>query len=102
MGKVNYMVVGSQVVFRDGELTLDLSKYERDFEVKLDITENEYNQLQIGLSKRYIAQIIIPEREYKDVPYEKANDEGVMETLIEKVAQPFNIAKTIIETVEVK
>ena len=96
------MVVGSQVVFRDGELTLDLSKYERDFEVKLDITENEYNQLQIGLSKKYVAQIIIPEREYKDVPYEKANDESVMETLIQKVAQPFNITKTIIETVEVQ
>lgn len=95
-------ILGNTIVFRDGELSLDLSKYERDFEVKLDITENEYNQLQIGLSKKYVAQIIIPEREYKDVPYEKANDESVMETLIQKVAQPFNITKTIIETVEVK
>ena len=95
-------ILGNTIVFRDGELSLDLSKYERDFEVKIDVTENEYNQLQVGLSKKYVAQIIIPEREYKDVPYEKANDEGAMETLIEKVAQPFNITKTIIETVEVK
>ena len=95
-------ILGNTVVFRDGELSLDLSKYERDFEVKIDITENGYNQLQVGLSKKYVAQIVIPEREYKDVPYEKANDEGVMETLIEKVVQPFNITKTKIETVEVK
>ena len=101
MAKINYVVVGSQVVFRGGELTLDLSKYERDFEVKIDVTENEFGQLQLGLSKKYVAQIIIPARDYKDSPYEKQNDDGEMETLIEKVAQPYDISKTIINPVEV-
>ena len=102
MAKVNHVVVGSQVVFRGGELTLDLAKYERDFEVKIDVTENEFGQLQLGLSKKYVAQIIIPAREYKESPYQKENDNGEMETLIEKIAQPYDISKTTINSVEVQ
>lgn len=61
---VSYSITGNIIDFRDGELTLDLSKYERDFDVVIDITENNYKMLQTGISKTYVAQISIPARTY--------------------------------------
>lgn len=48
----------------DNELTLDLAKYERDFDVHLDICQNQYGMLTMGTSRKYVAQIDIPARRY--------------------------------------
>lgn len=72
--KIEYSVNGTKLNLND-ELILDLAKYERDFDVNLDICENEFNMLVIGLGRRYVAQIHIPARQYKEVPVENT-DEG--------------------------
>lgn len=79
--KIPYVVEGNKITFRD-ELTLDLSKYERDYQVNLDICNNKDNILIIGLSDYYVAQLEIPEKKYTEVIQEE-------ETI--RVAEPFNM-----------
>lgn len=62
--KVAYEVNETTISFRDGELSLNLASYERDFPVKLDVCSNEYGMLTLGVDRRYVAQIDIPAREY--------------------------------------
>jgi hypothetical protein len=61
--KVEYTVDDNRLFLR-GELILDLAKYERDFPVHIDICENEFGMLTMGISRKYVAQIDIPAREY--------------------------------------
>lgn len=61
--KIPYTLTDSKLAVND-ELTLDLSKYERDFSVHLDICRNAYGMLTMGLSSNYVAQIDIPARQY--------------------------------------
>lgn len=63
--KIAYKINGNKISLRD-ELTLDLSKYERDYKVKLDICENKDGILIFGLSDYYVAQLEIPERQYRE------------------------------------
>lgn len=63
--KIEYEVNGDKITFRD-ELMLNLKNYERDFEVEVDICQDDEEILLAGLSKYYVAQIIIPPREYED------------------------------------
>jgi len=63
--KIEYRVEGTKITFRD-EMTLDLSKYERDYPVHLDICENRDGILVMGLSDYYVAQIDISERLYSE------------------------------------
>lgn len=86
--KVSYTIAGNVISFRDGELSLDLEKYERDFPVHIDICENEFGMLTVGISRRYVAQIDIPEREYQYV--ENGTDEQG-NPKYDKVAVPFNL-----------
>lgn len=46
------------------ELTIDLPRYERDFDVHLDFCFNPFGMLTMGISERYAAQVDIPAREY--------------------------------------
>lgn len=70
--KIDYSVNGTKLNLND-ELILDLAKYERDFDVNLDICENEFNMLVIGLGRRYVAQIHIPARQYVEVEIENGD-----------------------------
>ena len=63
--KIEYRVKGTKITFRD-EMTLDLSKYERDYPVHLDLCENRDGILVMGLSDYYVAQLDIPERQYEE------------------------------------
>lgn len=72
--KIDYAVTGTKITFRD-ELTLDLEKYERDFPVNLDICENRDGILYMGLSDYYVAQLVIPAREY-DFIADGVDEEG--------------------------
>jgi hypothetical protein len=65
--KAAYSLTGAKLTLND-EVTLDLSKYERDFAVHLDVCMNPYGMLTMGLSNNYVAQIDIPARQYT---YEK-------------------------------
>lgn len=88
--KIPYTVSGNMISFRDGELSLDLEKYERDFPVHIDICENEFTMLTVGISRRYVAQIDIPAREYEFV--ENGTDEQG-NPKYDKVVAPFSMDK---------
>lgn len=83
--KIDYSVSGNMITFRD-ELMLNLSKYERDYPVHLDICENTDNILVTGLSERYVAQIDIPARQYTVIT--TGEGESAITT---KEAVPFDI-----------
>ncbi len=61
--KIPYSLEGTKLTFND-EIMLDLSKYERDFSVHIDICLNAYGMLTMGLSSNYVAQLDIPARQY--------------------------------------
>lgn len=79
--KVPYTVNGTKLTIRD-EMTLDLSKYERDYQVNLDISENKDGILVVGLSDYYVLQLEIPARQYIE---ETEGEE------IKRVPVPFNM-----------
>lgn len=66
--KINYEVSGSKITFGDDELTLNLTRYERDDSAHIDICRDRYGNLVTGvipgIAENYTAQIDIPAREY--------------------------------------
>lgn len=62
--KVDVRVTGTKVYLGDDEMILNLSKYERDDPVHIDIGLNARGFLTFGVSDRYAVQIDIPGREY--------------------------------------
>lgn len=87
--KIDYSTRTTKLTLND-EITIDLSKYERDFPVHIDICRNEFDMLTFGLSTRYVAQIDIPAREYQMVE-NGADEEGAPK--YDKVAVPFDMGK---------
>ena len=81
---------GTKVILGDDEMTLNLSKYERDDAVHIDIGLNSRDFLTFGVSDRYAVQIDIPAREYDLVDSGEVDDKG--EPRMNKVAQPFSMA----------
>lgn len=74
--KIKYSSRGSKLTLRD-EITIDLEKYERDFDVHIDISEDWMGILTTGPGKKYIAEIDIPARKYVEVQTEEARGEGI-------------------------
>lgn len=68
--KIFYEVQGSVISFNDGELTLDLAKHQRDFARTVDVCQDKFGGLTMGLAENYVAQIEIPAREYEYVEAE--------------------------------
>ena len=62
--KIDYEITGNKITFGDDELTLNLSKYERDEEVQIDVCTDDDHILIAGPSKYFVANIIIPARTY--------------------------------------
>ena len=85
--KIPFSVSKSKVTFRD-ELTLDLSKYERDYDVQIDICESRDNILMTGISDRYVAQLLIPARQYNEETTGTGESQSITKTAI-----PFDPAK---------
>ena len=92
--KIDYSVRGTKLNIND-ELILDLARYERDFDVHIDISEDWAEMLTMGLSDRYVAQIDIPARQYNEIEThsEEEPEEGTAEgenIILEAV--PFSMA----------
>ena len=89
--KVDYEVSGSKITFGNDEITLNLAKYERDDEVRINICNDDNNIMIAGLSKYYVANIIIPARCYNDngeaVPFSMENVKLVLWALIDIVPE---------------
>ncbi|MEW6540557.1 MAG: hypothetical protein AB1402_02930 [Bacillota bacterium] len=86
--KVAYELQGNVLAFRGGELALDLSRYERDFPVHIDVCSNEYDMLVVGLGRKYVAEIAISARGYDEEPT------GDPENPVALVPRPFDVLKT--------
>lgn len=85
--KVAYEVTGNKITFGDDEITLNLSKYERDEEVQIDICRDDDHILIAGPSKYFVANIIIPARQHEDdepVPFDIDNVTLVLWALIDE------------------
>jgi hypothetical protein len=85
--KVAYELQGDVLAFRGGELALDLSKYERDFPVHIDVCSNEYDMLVVGPSRMYVAEIDIPARGYDE------EQTGDPENPVALVPRAFDVSK---------
>lgn len=71
--KIAYEVVGNKIFFGDDELMLNLERYERDGQIVIDICTDDDGILIAGLSKYFVANIIIPARDYigeEPVPFD--------------------------------
>ena len=64
--KVSYEVDKTRVTFND-ELMLNLAKYEQDDDVHIDICADKNGNLSTATAFRYVAQIEIPARQYREV-----------------------------------
>lgn len=58
--KIAYEINGNKITFGDDELTLNISKYERNEEVIINICNDDDGILTSSLSKYFVANIIIP------------------------------------------
>lgn len=90
--KINIDIIGTKVVLEE-EMTLDLKKYERDFDVNIDICTNEYGFMMFGVNERYAAQIAIPARSYDTVIDGEDEEGNPKET---QVPIPFDMSKVTI------
>lgn len=95
--KIPYSIgIGTNKISFDDELTLNLEKYERDYDNHIDICRDRNGNLVTGvipgIAERYIAQIDIPAREYEQ-PYRLSGDE---EDETSSTPVPFNISKCIL------
>lgn len=97
--KVEYSASGNRISFRGGELSLDLSRFERDFPVHIDICENAYGMLTMGISRKYVAQIDIPAREYTEVQ-DGVDEEGNPKTAMQPM--PFSMDNVTLTLWEVE
>lgn len=91
-GKINIEVNGTKVTLEE-EMTLDLEKYERDFDVHIDICTNEFGFMMFGVNERYVAQIDIPARAYETVEDGKDEEGNPRE---KQVPVPFDMSKVTI------
>jgi len=90
--KINIEIIDTKVVLEE-EMTLDLKKYERDFDVNIDICTNEFGFMMFGVNERYVAQIAIPARSYETVVDGEDEDGNPRET---QVPIPFDMSKVTI------
>jgi len=99
---IPYEVAGNNIDFNDGEMAINLSKKERDYEVLVDVCMDYTGGLVCGTADglRYVAQVTIPEREYTEIekPNPEYTEDGegegtVSPTIIDREPVPFDIEK---------
>ncbi len=89
--KIQHEVDGTKITF-DDMLTIDLKRYQKEEERVIDISLDEDDILQMGLGKWYIANIVIPPKEYEFIENEnEVDDEG--NPVLTKVAKPLDMGK---------
>lgn len=75
--KIGFEQSGTRLIFGDDEIMLNAAKYQKDWDVEVDICRDKAGNLTIGTDSglRYVAQVMIPAASY-------------METLIENAEEP--------------
>ncbi len=91
--KIDYNLRGTKLSFADGEITLNLARYQRDDEVIKDIMVDSDGYLTTGRGRYYVAQVEIPAREYdEEVTTEtvEENGEEVEREVVNRTPKPLN------------
>lgn len=80
---IEYEVEGTRIYFGDDELMINLKRYQGDEERTIDITKTRRNTLAIGADSgfRYVAQVVIPPKEYEYSTVAKDGSENEVETI---------------------
>lgn len=69
--KIPFAIDGNRITFGDDELTINIERHERDFENSLDICRDVFGNLVMGVipgrAEAFVAQIVIPPREFESV-----------------------------------
>lgn len=86
--KINYAVNGSKIVL-DDTISVNLAKFQKDNDNEIDVCLDEDMELTTGLGRWYVANIIIPAKEYKLVDAGTKDKDG--NEMFNKVAQPLNM-----------
>jgi len=63
--KIDYEESGTWLMF-DDQISLNLKKLEADNDVHIDISANAFGKLQTGEGVYYVAQVLIPARQYEE------------------------------------
>lgn len=92
--KISVNQMGENLIVLGDAVYLNLTVYERDFPVSLDFCRNEYGMLTMGLARSYVAQIVVPAREYIEVDTGEIDEEG--NPVKEMQAQSFDMNKVTI------
>lgn len=75
--KIAYEQSGTRIFFGDDEIMVNAEKYQKDWDVLVDICKDRSDNLAIGTESalRYVAQIVIPAATYTETPIEAAEIE---------------------------
>lgn len=70
--KIAYEQTGTCLIFGDYELMINAAKYQKDWDVTVDICKDKAGNLTIGTESglRYVAQVMIPAATYTETPIE--------------------------------
>lgn len=80
--KIAFDQSGSRLIFGDDEIMINAAKYQKDWDVEVDVCKDKSGNLTIGTESglRYVAQIMIPAATYTetviDAPEAQAADPG--------------------------
>lgn len=88
--KIEYELRGTRLSFADGELTIDLARYQQDDPVTRDIMVDSEGYLTNGRGRYYVAQVEIPAKEYEEIPVEDGESGDEMDGGTERRALPLN------------
>lgn len=95
--KIDYELHGTRLSFADGELTIDLARFQQDDPVTRDIMVDGEGYLTTGRGRYYVAQVEIPAKEYEEIPVENdgenGDEPGGMDGGIERRALPLDTDK---------
>uniref|UniRef100_UPI003FEF4FD4 hypothetical protein n=1 Tax=Candidatus Fimenecus sp. TaxID=3022888 RepID=UPI003FEF4FD4 len=98
--KIAYEQTGTRLFFGDDEIMINAEKYQKDWDVQVDICKDKSGNLTIGTESalRYVAQIAIPAATYTETPIALAaetedteNEVGTNTDNIQRDKNPLNM-----------
>lgn len=76
--KIAFEQENTRLIFGDDEIMLNAAKYQKDWDVEVDICRDKADNLTIGTESglRYVAQVMIPAATYTETPIEDEEPEA--------------------------
>lgn len=62
--KIPYEQSGKSIIF-DDSLMVNCSKFQRDWDIHIDICKDDDGNMTTGIGRSYVAEVDIPAREYR-------------------------------------